>query len=230
MNKLVPSDFETKSIGGLMKEGYKRSFAFIPFLVLLFSLQYVLYTQLTMTIENDRVETLLPIFQFFLDNLFVTVAFVFVGFVLITGSQPSALKHTAKKLGILITSSILYFVVVMSGTALLLIPGFLFSTWFYLYPYVITFEKATVIQSFKRSKQLLKGAFFKLFGLLLAFYFIRSFIYFLLTYFIPMDYASYLIATILTIPAEVMSVALFYLQQRSEKEALALEHFYKEVS
>ncbi len=60
---------------------------------------------------------------------------------------------------------ILYALAVSIGYVLLIIPGIIFMVWFSLGAFVIVDEKKGIIDAFKRSKELVKGRFWEIFGI-----------------------------------------------------------------
>jgi hypothetical protein len=57
---------------------------------------------------------------------------------------------------------------VIGGLILVIIPGLIFGTWFSLAPYVMISENLGVIDSMKRSKQLVSGHIFEMWGMFVA--------------------------------------------------------------
>ena len=60
--------------------------------------------------------------------------------------------------------SILVGLAVMGGFILIVIPGFIFAVWFYFSVYVFVFEGLKGTSALKRSKQLVNGYFWPIFG------------------------------------------------------------------
>ena len=63
--------------------------------------------------------------------------------------------------------SLLMMLATLGGLVLFIIPGLIFFAWFLLSPYVVVNENLGVIASMKRSKQLVKGRVWELWGLVM---------------------------------------------------------------
>ena len=59
-------------------------------------------------------------------------------------------------------ASILHMALCVGGMMIFLIPGLIFSVWFYFFVYEIIYNNAGVVESLMNSKRLVKGAFFKI--------------------------------------------------------------------
>ncbi len=64
----------------------------------------------------------------------------------------------------LVGYGVLYTLLVLVGYVLLIVPGFLFQTWYYNGFYLIVDENIGVMAAFSRSKELVKGHFFEAYG------------------------------------------------------------------
>ncbi|MFC0561244.1 hypothetical protein [Halalkalibacter alkalisediminis] len=238
--RIEENDFEPKKLFPLISEGFSRFIKLflvtVPFLLLLFTIQYLGFEYLKdIYLENAYVTSLLPIFQFFFDTLSAAVFLAFIGFIL-TSSVQSAWKVLFRSiakvgpiLGLLVLSSVMYFLLVTIGSLFFIIPGFLFLVWFYFYPITLAMERLSLLESFKRSKQLVAGCFWKVVGLLVTFYVVRYILYLTVSTLQPYEYVSYMVASLLTISAECICIFLLYLNQRSEKEAITYKTYLKEV-
>lgn len=237
--RLHPNDFEERSIIKLITYSYKRYtnlfFLMAPFLVILLFIEYYTFYYLADN-SNSVINSLNPIIQFFLDNLTLAIYFSFLAFLLTSQSsnfftlQLISIKQSLHLLVLLLTSSVIYFLLVMIGSVIFIVPGFLFLIWFYLYPFALSFEKVGVIHSFKRSRQLVKGNFFRVLIVLLFFLLLREALYFVLTAIQPYHILSYILSSLVTIPAESICLLLIYFSQRSEKEAIEYRSFLKELA
>lgn len=65
--------------------------------------------------------------------------------------------------------NVLVGIIVGLGIVLLIIPGFIFGTWFSMAAYVLVSENTGIIKSMKRSKELVKGRFWGVLGRLFVF-------------------------------------------------------------
>jgi uncharacterized membrane protein len=63
--------------------------------------------------------------------------------------------------------SVLMILATIGGLILFIIPGLIFFAWFLLSPYVVVNENLGVIESMKRSKQIIKGRVWELWGLIM---------------------------------------------------------------
>jgi len=71
-------------------------------------------------------------------------------------------------LGVLIAASILAAIGIMLGLVLLIVPGLVLLTWWSLIVPAIVLEKAGVLQSFGRSRQLVRGHGWMVFGVIIV--------------------------------------------------------------
>jgi hypothetical protein len=65
--------------------------------------------------------------------------------------------------------SILVFLAMLGGTILLIIPGIIFSVWFYFAKFVFVDRNLGVIESMKKSRSLVAGNFWQVLGRLIVF-------------------------------------------------------------
>jgi hypothetical protein len=92
-----------------------------------------------------------------------------------TGTGRS-LAHIARTLpyGKLVAADVLFAVAVVLGLVALVVPGILFFTWFALVAPVIELEKRPVLDAFRRSRELVRGNFWRILVLLLVFEVVTS--------------------------------------------------------
>ena len=84
-------------------------------------------------------------------------------------SLKDLLKISWGKIGAYYWIVILRSLIVLAGCLLLIVPGIIFSVWFSLAPYVYIFEGLKGSKALSRSKELVKGRTFAVFGRLLLF-------------------------------------------------------------
>ncbi|HET7099452.1 MAG TPA: hypothetical protein VFI61_04450 [Patescibacteria group bacterium] len=65
--------------------------------------------------------------------------------------------------------SILTLLAIFGGIILLVIPGIIFSVWFYFSKFIFMEGKTGIVDSLKKSKALIKGRFWKIFGRVFVF-------------------------------------------------------------
>jgi len=64
---------------------------------------------------------------------------------------------------------VLVMLVVSIGAMFLIVPGILLAVWFWLSPYAIVVDGAEGLDALRRSRQLVKGRGWKVFGILVAY-------------------------------------------------------------
>ncbi|MHA2370493.1 MAG: zinc-ribbon domain-containing protein, partial [Candidatus Hodarchaeales archaeon] len=84
----------------------------------------------------------------------------------------------------LVLGSILYGIVVGIGFLLLIIPGLIFMTWFYLFAVCIVLEDKEIQESFSRSKELVQGDGWHAFGLVLVSFILIGILQAVITFFV----------------------------------------------
>lgn len=124
-----------------------------------------------------------------------------------------------------IIASILYYLIVMIGIVLLIIPGIIFGIWFGLYYLVIAIENKTGIEALKRSKALVSTAFLTLFvlGFVVG---IISFCIQLISGFVPVPYVGTIIGSVggaIVIIFAVSCSVVYYFSCRCRLENFDLE-------
>ncbi|WP_066055597.1 hypothetical protein [Robertmurraya korlensis] len=239
MQHITFSDIEHKSTFQIFKLSFQRGksaylslvFYLVLFLPLLFFLENIIVSSLN-TFRGEQA------FLFFFDNLFLSLYYAFTVLIFSKNSdsffkvQISSFSVLLKTLPAILLASIVYYLSILFGSLLLLIPGVLFLIWFYLYPIVITSEKQKSLASFNRSRYLLKGHFFQLLILLLVYTatrYVLEMIFQKLQLLNGManDLVAYTLSGVLTLPFEATALFLFYLSVRAEKEAFNFSEFNK---
>jgi hypothetical protein len=239
MQHIVSSDVEPKTILQIITTSFQRGGAaylyLTPFLIIFLPFLYYLEN----SIASNELYGEKALF-FFLDNIFLSLYYAFVA-ILYSKRSDSYLKiqigsfvNLFKKTSSIILASIFYYVLVFLGSILLLLPGILFTIWFYLYPTIMVTEKKTVLDAFKRSRYLIKGSFFPMIFLLLIFTGLRFLLETLLL-FLPVvpetvnGLVSYTLSSILTLPFEATAIYLLYLAFRADKEAFNFSEYQKTI-
>jgi len=158
---------------GIMAVSFLASLLFIPFFLLsvLFSLSFIVFYKSLGIVLSLFVILIIIVLAVavLIVNLWATVALLY------------AIKERDKKIGIKESFvmawhkvfsywwiSILVGFITMLGFFLLIIPGIIFSIWFYLTSYALVFEEKKGMKALLRSKELIKGYWFKVFWKLLA--------------------------------------------------------------
>jgi hypothetical protein len=80
-------------------------------------------------------------------------------------SAADSYKRAMPRLGALIITQILAFIIIFVGYCLLIVPGIIFSLWFYALSPVIILEGLSGTAALGRSRELMKGNLGKAFGL-----------------------------------------------------------------
>jgi hypothetical protein len=85
------------------------------------------------------------------------------------GGRRAGLRHVARVLpyGRLIAVDLLFGLVVLVGLALLVLPGVLFYVWFSLAGVVVKVENRRVRDSLRRSRELVRGSFWRVFAVVI---------------------------------------------------------------
>lgn len=81
----------------------------------------------------------------------------------VTSVRKSFTKENRKKIFPFLGVSLLSSLIILGGIILLVIPGFIFAVWFALSGYVLVFEGVSIKESLKKSKNYIKGRFWKTF-------------------------------------------------------------------
>ena len=125
-----------------------------------------------LVILNVPIVAFIAIFLVYVYMIFAfTTAFAVIG-----GDSANNQASTSKEMFSQVNRTILPMagLLILSGLAitvgliLLVIPGLIIGAWFSLAPYVMVSEKLGIIDSMKRSKQLVSGHIFEMWGMILA--------------------------------------------------------------
>lgn len=117
----------------------------------------------------------------------------------------------------------------------LIVPGIIFAVRWFLYPPVIVFEGAYYMDALKRSSSLVRGQWWRLFGLSLVFivvYILSSGVLYLVTTLgIDEVYSSAITIVFgsIVLPIGAILVFLFYVDVRVRKEGLTLEMLQESI-
>ncbi len=140
--------------------------------LLLFIAYMIVYTLLLAAFnDNDAAEGLLSIVNIFiagyLTAMFVRYAISTSRFERLDFTQliQSANKIFLRMVGLLVLMGL----IIATGFILLIIPGIIFLYWFALAPYVLVDQDLGVIESLKKSRELVKGKFWEIIGLWTAY-------------------------------------------------------------
>lgn len=112
----------------------------------------------------------LYILAMFNNLIFISLTSVNIFYLLIGNQETSYLNQVKNSLiklllalATLIVSTLIYSILVIFGLTLLIIPGILIFTYFGLYSQAIAFEDEGIITSILRSRELIRGSFWKVF-------------------------------------------------------------------
>jgi len=112
----------------------------------------------------------LYILAMFNNLIFISLTSVNVFYLLIGNQEISYLNQVKNSLirllialATLIVSTLIYSILVIFGLTLLIVPGILIFTYFGLYSQAIAFEDEGIITSILRSRELVRGSFWKVF-------------------------------------------------------------------
>lgn len=86
----------------------------------------------------------------------------------------SSLLKTLKMMPALLATTIVFSIFVTLGFTLLLIPGLILFTYLGMYAQVIAFENQGIISSLLRSRDLVRGSFWKVFGVLMMLFLLSN--------------------------------------------------------
>jgi len=130
-----------------------------------------------------------------------------------------AVALSVNKLIPLFVMYILYFLIVMFGSILLIIPGIFLSIKLFYSQYFILFENKSVIESFRSSWQIIKGNWWRTFALILIWGIIHS-----VTSFVPYlprtpETIIYFVIYLLMIPWSASSSVQAYIQLKGKTES-----------
>jgi hypothetical protein len=85
-------------------------------------------------------------------------------------------QRAGRRLAPLIVATVLYFLIVAVGFVLVVIPGILFAVWFAFYGQVVVAERGRPIKSFGRSRRLVRGHWWRVFGILIVAWLLVAFV------------------------------------------------------
>ncbi len=126
----------------------------------------------------------------------------------------------------LIVTGIFYGICVFVGLLLIIVPGLIFLTWFSLFAPAIVIERRGIFDSFNRSRDLVRGNGWRVFGVLVVAFLIQAVIQNILNR-IGINADSLALRTVLAIvggvitaPIMALAVSVVYFQLREIKERL----------
>jgi len=136
-------------------------------LVLFATLVLIFYSYIeSLGVDNNT----LYILAMFNNLIFISLTSVNIFYLLIGNQEESYLNQVKNSLirllialATLIVSTLIYSILVIFGLTLLIVPGILIFTYFGLYSQAIAFEDEGIITSILRSRELVKGSFWKVF-------------------------------------------------------------------
>jgi uncharacterized membrane protein len=120
----------------------------------------------------------------------------------------------------LIVAGILYGLAVTVGFILLIVPGLLFLTWFALYAPVIVVEKRGIFDAFTRSRELVRGNGWRVFGVIVVTFILQSVIQSLLSQIginadsLALRLILSVVAGVITAPISALAASVVYFQLR----------------
>ena len=127
----------------------------------------------------------------------------------------------------LIVTGIFYGICVFVGLLLIIVPGLIFLTWFSLFAPAIVVERRGIFDSFNRSRELVRGNGWRVFGVLVVAFLIQAVIQNILGR-IGINADSLALRTVLAIvggvitaPIMALAVSVVYFQLREIKERFA---------
>lgn len=196
---------------GIAVISFLASLLFIPFFLLLlfFGLSFVVfYKSLSIVLLLFIILIIIVLgVAVFIANLWASIALLYA---VKERDQKIGIKESFAKAWHKILSywwiSILVGLITMLGFLLLIIPGIIFSIWFSLAAYVLVSEDLKGMKALSRSKQLIKGYWWKIFWRFLVLGFV-VFLFVFITGFIPFIRN---IIYILTMPFSVIFSFLIY--------------------
>jgi ABC-type polysaccharide transport system permease subunit len=192
-------------------------------------------------VEENTLYTL----SIFNNLLFISLTSVNIFYLLTLKSEQAyfdqvkrALIKTLKVTPTLIVATLLYAIVVTLGLLLLIIPGLVLYAYLGLFAQTIAFENRGIISSLIRSRELVKGSFWKVFLSLLVLLLITNItvliigaiILSFLSNPVPMlEEGIYSVAYVLFMPFVGSFYALLYFDLRTRQEAFDYASFEREV-
>ncbi len=139
-----------------------------------------------------------------------------------------------KLVPLLMIASFLYWLLFIAGSLLLIVPGLLFFLYFLFFPSVIVIEQKSLLHSFRRSAQLVKGSLFRVALVYTIFLGMQALGMIVLSFFVMSEWVwlTALIAAtihILILPFQATTLNLLYFELRAEREAFDFEVFEYEA-
>ena len=146
-------------------------------------------------------------------------------------SAAESYQRTMPRLGALILTQLLAGIVILIGYCLLIVPGIIFSLWFFTLAPVIILEGVSGSAALGRSRELMRGNLGKAFGLALLLWILGVIIGFILGFvlgFIPwpspmLGVFFQNLANALVLPIQTAPIVLLYYDLRIRKEAFDLQ-------
>lgn len=124
----------------------------------------------------------------------------------------------------LIVTGLFYGLCIAVGLVLIIVPGLIFLTWFSLFAPAIVIEQRGIFDSFNRSRELVRGNGWRVFGVLVVAFLIQAVVQNILNR-IGINADSLVLRTILSIiggvitaPIMALAVSVVYFQLREIKE------------
>jgi uncharacterized membrane protein len=120
----------------------------------------------------------------------------------------------------LIVAGILYGLSVAVGLILIIVPGLLFLTWFSLYAPAIVVEKRGILDAFTRSRELVRGNGWRVFGVIVVTFILQSVIQNLLSRIginadsLALRLILSVVAGVITAPISALAASVVYFQLR----------------
>lgn len=190
-------------------------------------------------------ENTLYTLSIFNNLLFISLTSVNIFYLLTTNSEQPyfdqvkhALIKTLKVLPTLIVATLVYAIFVTLGLILLIIPGLVLYAYLGLFAQTIAFENKGIISSLIRSRELVRGSFWKVFFSLLILLLITNIIVlivgtiilsFLPNTFLMLEEGIYSFAYVLFMPFVGSIYTLLYFDLRSRQEAFDYASFEREI-
>lgn len=148
-----------------------------------------------------------------------------------------ALFKTLRVIPVLIVATLFYAIFVSVGFTLLLLPGLILYAYLGIYSQTVAFENKGFISSLLRSRELVRGSFWKVFSILLILLIISNVIVFgselilitsLSVYPLWLEVAVYTLLYMLMMPFVASLYSFLYFDLRSRQEAFDFSVFNKE--
>lgn len=176
--------------------------------------------------------------------LFISFTSANVFYLLIGGEElpfgeqvKQSLIKTLKITHKLLAATLIFSGLMTLGLGLLLIPGLIIFTYFGIYSQTIIFENQGVVASLSRSFNLVKGSFWKTFGILIGLYLLTNIFLLVPTFIVAvfvtefsiwLEVIVYCITYMVMMPFIASSYVLLYFDLRSRKESFDYTEFVSE--